>query len=91
MKDYNVKWMRQRIGVVGQEPVLFATTIAENIKYANENATMEDIINAAKMANVHDFISKLPKVGSNVYLVFSLKGRFKNIMFLSTVQQVFLE
>lgn len=57
----NVSWLRSQIGVVGQEPVLFATTIAENIRYAKPSATQSDIENAAKMANAHDFISKLPK------------------------------
>lgn len=52
--------MRNNIGVVGQEPVLFATTIAENIKYGNSSATEEDIKNAAIKANAHEFIKKLP-------------------------------
>lgn len=62
MKELNVKWMRKHIGIVGQEPVLFATSISENIRYANEKASEEDVIRAAKMANAHDFISKLPQV-----------------------------
>lgn len=62
LRDLNVKWMRKHIGIVGQEPVLFATTIAENIRYANEKATMDDIIRVSKMANAHDFITKLPQV-----------------------------
>ncbi|KAL5289501.1 pgp-2.2 family protein [Megaselia abdita] len=56
----NVAWLRSKIGVVGQEPVLFATTIRENISYGNPSATQTDIEKAAKMANAHDFISKLP-------------------------------
>ena len=62
VKNLNVKYLRQHIGVVGQEPVLFATSIKENIRYSNENATMDDIIASAKMANAHNFISKLPQV-----------------------------
>lgn len=58
----NVKWMRSHIGLVGQEPVLFDTTIRENIRYGNENITEEEMIKAAKEANAHDFISKLPEV-----------------------------
>ena len=46
--------------MVSQEPVLFDTTIAENIRYGREDASMEDIQEAAKKANAHDFISKLP-------------------------------
>jgi len=62
IKKLNVKWLRKNIGVVGQEPVLFATTIAENIRYGKETATMEEIKAAAVMANAHDFIAKLPMV-----------------------------
>ncbi|XP_037948003.1 multidrug resistance protein homolog 49 [Teleopsis dalmanni] len=61
IKDLNVAWLRSQIGVVGQEPVLFATTIEENIRYGNPSASVEDIQKAARMANCHDFISKLPK------------------------------
>ena len=51
------------MGLVSQEPVLFDRTIAENIAYGdNERAiTMTEIIEAAKSANIHEFISKLPK------------------------------
>ena len=56
----NLKWLRKHIGVVSQEPVLFDTTIAENIRYGNKDVTMEQIIAAAKDANAHDFISELP-------------------------------
>ena len=56
----NLKWLRSNIGVVSQEPVLFDTTIAENIRYGKEDATMEEIEDAAKAANAYDFISELP-------------------------------
>ena len=56
----NLKWLRSNIGVVSQEPVLFDTTIAENIRYGREDASMEDIQAAAKSANAHDFITNLP-------------------------------
>jgi ABC-type multidrug transport system fused ATPase/permease subunit len=58
----NVGWLRGHIGVVGQEPVLFATTIKENIRYGREDATLQEIEEAAREANAHDFISKLPEV-----------------------------
>ncbi|XP_046390850.1 ATP-dependent translocase ABCB1-like [Ischnura elegans] len=61
LKDLNVNWLRTHIGVVGQEPVLFATTIAENIRYGRDGVTNEDIETAAKEANAHDFIMKLPQ------------------------------
>jgi ABC-type multidrug transport system fused ATPase/permease subunit len=57
LKDYNVKYLRSLIGYVGQEPTLFATTIRGNIRYGNPEATEEQIVEAAKMANAHDFIS----------------------------------
>ena len=44
--------------------MLFGTTIAENIRYGRDEATREDIENAARMANAHDFISKLPDVSN---------------------------
>ena len=55
-----MKWLRRNIGVVSQEPVLFDTTIAENIRHGREDASLEDIIEAAKAANAHNFISELP-------------------------------
>ncbi|XP_035829100.1 ATP-dependent translocase ABCB1 isoform X2 [Aplysia californica] len=61
IKDLNIKWLRRNIGLVSQEPVLFATTIAENIRYGREDVTMEEIIQAAKNANAYDFIMNLPQ------------------------------
>ena len=60
IRSLNLKWLRSNIGVVSQEPVLFDTTIAENISYGKEGASMEEIQEAAKNANAHDFISQLP-------------------------------
>ncbi|EDO42205.1 predicted protein, partial [Nematostella vectensis] len=62
IRSLNLHWLRQRIGVVSQEPALFATTIAENIRYGQDGVTQAEIEQAAKMANAHDFITKLPKV-----------------------------
>ncbi|XP_048367466.1 ATP-binding cassette sub-family B member 5 [Sphaerodactylus townsendi] len=56
----NIKWMRENIGIVSQEPILFATTIAGNIRYGRENVTDAEIEQASKEANAYDFISKLP-------------------------------
>uniref|UniRef100_A0A8C0HS18 MDR1 protein n=1 Tax=Buteo japonicus TaxID=224669 RepID=A0A8C0HS18_9AVES len=60
IKTLNVRYLREIIGVVNQEPVLFATSIAENIRYGHEDVTMEEIEKATKEANAYDFIMKLP-------------------------------
>ncbi|XP_069504348.1 ATP-dependent translocase ABCB1-like [Ambystoma mexicanum] len=60
IRTLNVKWLRENIGVVSQEPILFGTTIAENIRYGREDVTEAEIEHAAKEANAYDFISKLP-------------------------------
>ncbi|PIO38048.1 hypothetical protein AB205_0072970, partial [Aquarana catesbeiana] len=60
IRTLNVKWLRENIGVVSQEPVLFGTTIKENIRYGREDVTDAEIIQATKEANAYDFISKLP-------------------------------
>jgi len=49
-------------GVVSQEPILFATTIAENIRYGREGVTQAEIEQATKESNAYDFISNLPMV-----------------------------
>ncbi|MBN3287086.1 ABCBB protein, partial [Polyodon spathula] len=61
IRSLNIQWLRSLIGIVEQEPVLFATTIAENIRYGREDASMEDIIQAAKEANAYNFIMDLPQ------------------------------
>ncbi|NWY48411.1 ABCBB protein, partial [Sylvia atricapilla] len=61
IRSLNIQWLRSQIGIVEQEPVLFATTIAENIRYGRDEATMEDIIQAAKQANAYNFIMDLPQ------------------------------
>ncbi|XP_035709895.1 ATP-dependent translocase ABCB1 isoform X2 [Folsomia candida] len=60
IKDYNINWLRTQFGMVGQEPVLFNATIAQNIAFGTEHVSMEDIQRVAKIAFAHDFISKLP-------------------------------
>ncbi len=60
VKKIDLKDLRRQIGVVLQEPYLFSGTIAENIAYAHPDASMEDIITAAKAANAHEFIVKFP-------------------------------
>lgn len=62
LRSLNIQWLRSLIGIVEQEPVLFATTIAENIRYGRAGVTMEDIIQATKEANAYSFIMDLPQV-----------------------------
>ncbi|GMI68437.1 multi-drug resistance 13, ATP-binding cassette B15 [Hibiscus trionum] len=56
-----LKWLRSQMGLVSQEPTLFATTIKENILFGKEDAGMEEVIQAAKASNAHNFISELPQ------------------------------
>ncbi|KAJ1100830.1 hypothetical protein NDU88_005905 [Pleurodeles waltl] len=60
IRSLNVRYLREIIGVVSQEPILFDTTIVENIRYGREDVTMEEIERAVKEANAYDFIMKLP-------------------------------
>ncbi|CAF3532126.1 unnamed protein product [Rotaria sp. Silwood1] len=61
IRQLNLQWVRSQFGLVSQEPILFDLTIAENITYGLENVSIEDIINAAKRANIHRFIEQLPQ------------------------------
>jgi ABC-type multidrug transport system fused ATPase/permease subunit len=60
LKDLDLKWLRKQIGLVNQELSLFAMTVADNIMYGTDNASQEEIEEAARMANIHSFIMKLP-------------------------------
>lgn len=60
VRDFDLKYLRENIGVVTQDTYLFNGTILENLKYAKEDATMEEIENACKIANIHDFIVSQP-------------------------------
>jgi len=59
-KLMNVSWLRHQMGLVSQEPVLFAGTIASNIGYGKDEATQEEIEQAARAANAHNFIVNFP-------------------------------
>ncbi|MBF1332595.1 MAG: ABC transporter ATP-binding protein [Leptotrichia sp.] len=59
VKDYKIKSLRKKIGIVPQETFLFGGTVLENIKYGNQKASVEEVIEAAKKANAHEFIEKL--------------------------------
>lgn len=60
VKEYDLYTLRSQIGFVLQEPFLFSSTIKANIAYGNPDASMEEIIDAAKRADAHDFIMELP-------------------------------
>ncbi|KAI4470544.1 atp-binding cassette sub-family b [Holotrichia oblita] len=61
IQEFDLRWLRSHIGVVGQEPALFATTVAENIKFGNSKATHSEVEKAAIRANAHSFIMRLPQ------------------------------
>ncbi|KAK4406878.1 ABC transporter B family member 11 [Sesamum angolense] len=61
LKEFQLKWIRSKIGLVSQEPVLFMGSIKDNIAYGKEGATDQEIRAAAEMANAAKFIDKLPK------------------------------
>nr|AAO20901.1 Mdr3 [Takifugu rubripes] len=60
IRSLNIRYLREMIGVVSQEPVLFATTITENIRYGRLDVTQEEIERATKESNAYDFIMNLP-------------------------------
>ncbi|MEE2752091.1 MAG: ATP-binding cassette domain-containing protein, partial [Myxococcota bacterium] len=57
----DVNWVREQVGVVSQEPILFATSIRNNILYGQPNASLEEVMAAAKASNAHDFIQGFPE------------------------------
>jgi ATP-binding cassette, subfamily B, bacterial len=61
LRDYRIADLRAQFAIVLQEPVLFSTTIAENIAYGRPDATYVDIVEAAKAAGIHEFVKSLPE------------------------------
>ena len=61
LRDYRLSDLRGQFAIVLQEPVLFSTTIAENIAYGRPGASREEIVEAAKAAYAHDFVMRLPE------------------------------
>jgi ATP-binding cassette, subfamily B, bacterial len=59
LRDYKLAELRQQFSIVLQEPMLFSTTVAANIAYADPHASRADVIRAAKLANAHEFIERL--------------------------------
>jgi len=84
LKEFQLKWIRGKIGLVSQEPVLFGASIKDNIAYGNDGATIEEIRAATEMANAAKFIDKLPQVliFTLSYLVFLFQVRKLLFLFL---------
>ncbi|WP_437954616.1 ABC transporter transmembrane domain-containing protein [Sorangium sp. So ce119] len=60
LRALSPSWLRRQIGIVAQEPILFATSVADNIRYGREGASDEEVEAAARAANAHDFIQRFP-------------------------------
>ncbi len=61
LRDLRLADLRRQFAIVLQEPVLFSTSVGENIAYARPAASQEEIVAAARLANAHDFVSRLPE------------------------------
>lgn len=61
IRELDLKWLRQQIGLVNQEPALFATSIKENILYGKDDATLEELKRAVKLSDAQSFINNLPE------------------------------
>ena len=61
LRELDTTFVRRQIGTVAQEPILFSTSIAENIRYGRPGASIEEVISAARTANAHHFIEKFPQ------------------------------
>ena len=76
IEELNLKWLREQIGLVSQEPVLFGCTIKENIEYGRIGVTDEEIEEAIDNANAREFITKLPEVWKQGTFIFSPNAIF---------------
>lgn len=61
IRTMNINVLRSNMATVGQEPILFSTTIGENIRYGKPDANDKDVVAAAQQSGAHDFIAKLPQ------------------------------
>jgi ATP-binding cassette subfamily B protein len=61
LREYNLADLRQQFSIVLQEPMLFSTTVAGNIAYADPQASRAEVVRASKLANAHEFIERLPQ------------------------------
>lgn len=60
VRDIQLESLRNNVGIVLQDSILFSGTIANNIRYGKPDASMDEVVSAAKQANIHDFIESLP-------------------------------
>ncbi|WKX93307.1 hypothetical protein Q1695_010952 [Nippostrongylus brasiliensis] len=67
VRELNIEWLRNTVGIVQQEPCLFNDTIEGNLRMGNPHISMEQMVYVCKMANAHDFVMKLPK-GYETYI-----------------------
>ncbi len=61
LKTLNPAWLRDQVGIVSQEPILFSTSIEENVRYGRSNATREEVLKACEVANARSFIERFPE------------------------------
>lgn len=61
IRQYNLRWLRQQVGLVSQEPLLFGGSIIDNIRFGNPHASMEEVVAAAEAANARGFVEALPE------------------------------
>ena len=78
LKEFQLKWIRGKIGLVSQEPVLFGASIKDNIAYGKDGATIEEIKAAAEIANAAKFIDKLPQVQCSPFQTLCSYSRSEN-------------
>lgn len=81
IRELDLKWLRQRIGLVNQEPALFATSIRENILYGKDDATLDEITHAAKLSEAISFINNLPeRFETQVYKKYAISLKNLEVM-----------
>ena len=88
IRDYDLDALRRHVGIVLQESVLFSGTIKDNITFGKPDASDEEVINAAKQANIHDFIMTLEKVMIQRYpkeITYSVQGQKQLISIARTI------
>ena len=80
IKSLNLAWLRSQLGLVSQEPILFDCTITENIQYGDNDrqVSQEEVEEAAKSANIHNFILGLPEVRMSQNVTCRSMGCYQN-------------